>query len=51
MMLSDAEETITTAVFDKESNENVFMKTTRKLPMVFLRGDGLISIGKHDEVD
>ncbi|MES1903592.1 MAG: U4/U6-U5 snRNP complex subunit lsm3 [Paramarteilia canceri] len=47
MVIGAAEETNYEKIFDSETNEAAFKKTVRKLPLVFLRGDSIISISKY----
>lgn len=42
MVLGDAEETITTVEIDEETYEEVYKTTKRTIPMLFVRGDGVI---------
>lgn len=44
MVLSDVEETITTVDIDEETYEEIFRKTKRTIPMLFVRGDGVILV-------
>lgn len=44
MVLSDAEETITTVEIDEETYEEVYRATKRNIPMLFVRGDGVILV-------
>jgi len=44
MVLSDAEETITTVEVDEETYEEVYKTTKRTIPFLFIRGDGVILI-------
>lgn len=44
MILSDAEETITTVEIDEETYEEVYRTTKRNIPMLFVRGDGVILV-------
>lgn len=44
MVLSDAEETITTVEIDEETYEEVYRTTKRNIPMLFVRGDGVILV-------
>ncbi|XP_076275652.1 U6 snRNA-associated Sm-like protein LSm3 isoform X1 [Rhynchophorus ferrugineus] len=44
MILSDAEETITTVEIDEETYEEVYKTTKRSIPMLFIRGDGVILV-------
>lgn len=45
MVLGDAEETVTTVEIDEETYEEVYKTTKRTIPMLFVRGDGVI-LGK-----
>jgi U6 snRNA-associated Sm-like protein LSm3 len=40
MVLSEAEETITTVEIDEETYEEVYKTTKRTIPFLFIRGDG-----------
>ncbi|NP_001040418.1 LSM Sm-like protein family member [Bombyx mori] len=44
MVLGDAEETITTVEIDEETYEEVYRTTKRTIPMLFVRGDGVILV-------
>lgn len=44
MVLSDAEETITTVEIDEETYEEVYRTTKRNIAMLFVRGDGVILV-------
>ncbi|XP_066140531.1 U6 snRNA-associated Sm-like protein LSm3 [Euwallacea fornicatus] len=44
MILSDVEETITTVEIDEETYEEVYKNTKRNIPMLFVRGDGVILV-------
>lgn len=44
MILSDVEETITTVEIDEETYEEVYKSTKRTIPMLFVRGDGVILV-------
>ena len=44
MILGDVEETVTTAEIDEETYEEVFKSTKRNIPMLFVRGDGVILV-------
>lgn len=44
MILSDAEETITTIEIDEETYEEIYRTTKRNIPMMFVRGDGVILV-------
>lgn len=44
MILSDAEETVTTVEIDEETYEEVYRTTKRNIPMLFVRGDGVILV-------
>ncbi len=46
MVLGDAEETVTTVEIDEETYEEVYKTTKRTIPMLFVRGDGVI-LGKR----
>lgn len=42
--LSEVEETITTVEIDEETYEELFKTTKRNIPMLFVRGDGVILV-------
>lgn len=44
MILSEVEETITTVEIDEETFEELFKTTKRNIPMLFVRGDGVILV-------
>ncbi|XP_011568719.2 U6 snRNA-associated Sm-like protein LSm3 [Plutella xylostella] len=44
MVLGEAEETITTVEIDEETYEEVYRTTKRTIPMLFVRGDGVILV-------
>ncbi|CAF0972621.1 unnamed protein product [Rotaria sp. Silwood1] len=44
MVLGDVEETITTIEIDEETFEQIYRPTKRQIPMLFVRGDGVILI-------
>merc|ERR1712115_294561 len=44
MILGEVEETVTTAEIDEETYEEVFKSTKRSIPMLFVRGDGVILV-------
>lgn len=44
MILSEVEETITTVEIDEETFEELFKTTKRSIPMLFVRGDGVILV-------
>ncbi|EDO46880.1 predicted protein [Nematostella vectensis] len=44
MILSDVEETITTVEIDEETFEELFRTNKRTVPMMFIRGDGVILV-------
>ncbi|BES92775.1 Hypothetical protein-like protein [Nesidiocoris tenuis] len=44
MVLGDAEEIVTTIEIDEETYEEVYKKTKRNIPMLFVRGDGVILV-------
>jgi U6 snRNA-associated Sm-like protein LSm3 len=43
-ILSDVEETITVTETDEESFEEIYKTTKRQIPMLFVRGDGVILV-------
>ncbi|EDX14144.1 GD21053 [Drosophila simulans] len=44
MVLGDAEETVTTVEIDEETYEEVYKTAKRTIPMLFVRGDGVILV-------
>ncbi|KAF6213490.1 hypothetical protein GE061_011210 [Apolygus lucorum] len=44
MVLGEAEETVTTIEIDEETYEELYKKTKRNIPMLFVRGDGVILV-------
>lgn len=44
MILGDAEETVTSVEIDEETYEEVYKTTKRSIPMLFVRGDGVILV-------
>nr|CAD7263919.1 unnamed protein product [Timema shepardi] len=44
MVLGEAEETVTTVEIDEETYEEVYKTTKRNIPMLFVRGDGVILV-------
>lgn len=44
MILGDVEETVTTVVIDDETYEEIYKTTKRTIPMLFVRGDGVILV-------
>ncbi|CAG0879636.1 unnamed protein product [Cyprideis torosa] len=44
MILEEVEETITTMEIDEETYEEVCTQTKRTIPMLFVRGDGVILV-------
>lgn len=44
MVLGDVEETVTTVEIDEETYEEVYQTTRRSIPMLFVRGDGVILV-------
>uniref|UniRef100_A0A1A9V9C7 U6 snRNA-associated Sm-like protein LSm3 n=1 Tax=Glossina austeni TaxID=7395 RepID=A0A1A9V9C7_GLOAU len=48
MVLGDAEETVTTVEIDEETYEEVYKTTKRTIPMLFVRGDGVILVYDTD---
>jgi len=44
MILGDVEETVTTISIDEETYEEIYNTTKRKIPMLFVRGDGVILV-------
>lgn len=50
MVLGDAEETVTTIEIDEETYEEVYRTTKRNIPMLFVRGDGVILVSPPTRV-
>ncbi|KAL3222581.1 hypothetical protein MRX96_028363 [Rhipicephalus microplus] len=44
MILGDVEETVTSVEIDEETYEEVYKSTRRSIPMLFVRGDGVILV-------
>jgi len=44
MVLSEVEETIRITEIDEETEEEIIKQTKRKIPMLFVRGDGVILV-------
>merc|ERR1712062_529530 len=44
MILGDVEEVITTMEIDEETFEQIYKQTKRHIPMLFVRGDGVILV-------
>uniref|UniRef100_A0A0X3Q253 U6 snRNA-associated Sm-like protein LSm3 n=1 Tax=Schistocephalus solidus TaxID=70667 RepID=A0A0X3Q253_SCHSO len=44
LILGQVEETITTLELDEETYEEIYKTTKRKIPMLFVRGDGIILV-------
>jgi len=44
MILGDVEETVTTVEIDEETYEEIYKQTKREVPMMFVRGDGVILV-------
>lgn len=44
MILGDVEETVTSVEIDEETYEEVYKTTKRNIPMLFVRGDGVILV-------
>ena len=44
MVLGEVEETVTTVEIDDETYEEVYRTTKRNIPMLFVRGDGVILV-------
>lgn len=42
--LGDVEETVTTVEIDEETYEEIYKQTKRTIPMLFVRGDGVILV-------
>merc|ERR1719489_671019 len=44
MVLGEVEETVTSVEVDEETYEEVYKTTRRSIPMLFVRGDGVILV-------
>uniref|UniRef100_A0A667YGY0 U6 snRNA-associated Sm-like protein LSm3 n=1 Tax=Myripristis murdjan TaxID=586833 RepID=A0A667YGY0_9TELE len=44
MILGDVEETVTTVEIDEETYEELYKSTKRNIPMLFVRGDGVVLV-------
>lgn len=44
MVISEAEEIVTRVEIDEETFEEIYKTTKRTIPMVFIRGDGVILV-------
>ena len=44
MILGDVEETVTSVEIDEETYKEVYRTTKRNIPMLFVRGDGVILV-------
>merc|ERR1712012_550301 len=44
MILGEVEETVTTMEIDEETYEEIYKSTKRTIPMMFVRGDGVILV-------
>ena len=44
MVLGDVEETATTVDVDEDTYEEIMRATTRRVPFLFVRGDGVILV-------
>jgi len=44
MVLGDVEETVTSVEIDEETYEEVYRTSRRSIPMLFVRGDGVILV-------
>ena len=51
MVLGDAEETVTAIEIDEETYEEVYKTTKRNIPMLFVRGDGVILVSPPMRAD
>lgn len=49
MILENAEETHTSIELDEETLEQVYKQNRRTMPMVFIRGDGVILLKSYDK--
>lgn len=47
MILENAQETHTSVELDEETYEQVYKQNKRTMPMVFIRGDGVILLSTH----
>merc|ERR1712224_786584 len=50
MILGDVEETLTTVQVDEETFEKMYKQQKRHIPMLFVRGDGVILISPPSRV-
>uniref|UniRef100_H2ZF55 U6 snRNA-associated Sm-like protein LSm3 n=1 Tax=Ciona savignyi TaxID=51511 RepID=H2ZF55_CIOSA len=44
MVLGEVEETVTAVEIDEETYEEIYKQTKRTIPMLFVRGDGVILV-------
>ncbi|XP_053448084.1 U6 snRNA-associated Sm-like protein LSm3 [Nycticebus coucang] len=44
MILGDVEETVTTIEIDEETYEEIYKSTKQNIPMLFVRGDGVVLV-------
>ena len=44
MILGDVEETVTTIEIDEETYEEIYKSTKWNIPMLFVRGDGVVLV-------
>ncbi|XP_039252907.1 U6 snRNA-associated Sm-like protein LSm3 [Styela clava] len=44
MVLGEVEETVTAVEIDEETYEEIYKQTKRNIPMLFVRGDGVILV-------
>ncbi|KAK6176576.1 hypothetical protein SNE40_014835 [Patella caerulea] len=44
IVIGDVEETVTTVEIDEETYEEIYKSTKRNIPMLFVRGDGVILV-------
>jgi len=44
IILGDVEETVTSVEIDEETYEEIYKQTKRNIPMLFVRGDGVILV-------
>lgn len=47
MILENVEETLTTVELDEETYEQVYKQTKREIPLIFIRGDGVILVSSQ----
>lgn len=47
LILENVEETLTSVELDKETYEQVYKQRKRTVPLLFIRGDGIILVSSH----